>query len=93
MLITSLLLVSDNYVVIVREMSSLKIYNRQHNLSMNNKQIKSDDVIVSIMADLQQRQDQESELMIKAMIEMVSIMVYSCKSLKTAEQIKQILFN
>ena len=59
---------------ILQEMAALKIVTRQHKLETDNDGVPTskDDVIVSIMADLQQQQDQESERVLKEIVEKVS---------------------
>lgn len=62
---------SDNYKSMIKEMAALKSSNRCHILQSTNPDSSKDDVIISIMADLQQKQDQENELIMKYSIEKV----------------------
>ena len=58
---------------ILKEMAILKEVNRVANMkSINDAEPSKNDIIISIMADLQQKQDQETELQLKEMNEMVS---------------------
>ena len=58
---------------ILKEMTILKGVNRSAKMkSNNNEEASKNDVIISIMADLQQQQDKESEAQMKEMSDMVS---------------------
>lgn len=58
---------------ILKEMTILKEVNRVANMkSINDAEPSKNDIIISIMADLQQQQDKETELQLREMNEMVS---------------------
>ena len=64
---------ADSWMQTLKEMIILKGINRAISMkSTNNVEPSKDDIIISIMADLQQRQDKESEQQINEMSEMVS---------------------
>ena len=63
----------EQWTKILQEMTVLKIVNRSSKLKSNDSQeVSKNDVIISIIADLQQHQDKESELRMKQMSEMVN---------------------
>ena len=49
----------------MKEMATLKIANRLASLQSADKDVSNDKVIVSILADLQEKQDHESEAILK----------------------------
>lgn len=58
----------------------LKFVNRQEKLqSKQESDVKKDDIIVSVMADLQEKQDQESTQIMKFSVEKVGNTVNPCQ--------------
>lgn len=70
--LSELFMFLENFRVTVDEMAVLKFVNRKEKLqSKQGSDVKKDDVIVSIMADLQERQDQESTQIMKFSVQKV----------------------
>ena len=67
------------------EAAVFKVVNRQKYLELSQEEtVKKDDVIVSLLADLQQEQDQESEKLVNEMQDKVCyVSLVVCNSVKS----------